>query len=66
MSKNEYRSFFAYVCKFLKMARFLSVAGISPVNFSRFMKGPDWNYEIFLEKLDNLYSVSKEFCENIA
>ena len=57
MEKNEYRIFFAECMKMLKMKYYLNVAKISPVTFSRFMKGPDFDWCLSVEKLQYLQDV---------
>ena len=63
MTKNEFRSFFAQCKPFLKIKYFLNLADISPVNFSRFMKGSEWDYEMSLESLNKLYYIVKTHFE---
>lgn len=57
MSKNEFRTFFAQCKPFLKFKYFLHLADIDPANFSRFMKGNEWDYEMSLDSLNKLYTV---------
>jgi hypothetical protein len=54
-SKAEYRSYFANVCIYLKMNYFLKQTRIDQGNFSRFMKGHEYEYLISWEKLQSLY-----------
>ena len=55
MSKNEYREFFAECKPFLKMKYFCELAGVNPVSLSIFMKGQEWDYEMSLQKCNDLY-----------
>ena len=66
MTKNEYRAFFAECKPFLKLKNFCELAGVNPVSLSRFMKGQEWDYEMSLQKLNELYIVIHAFCETIA
>lgn len=67
MSKNFYREFFAKCMPFLRMRYFLNKAGVSPVAFSRFMKGSDFDFQLSIGKLESLYnSIIEEVQENIA
>lgn len=65
--KNSYREFFAECMPFLKMAYFLKEVGISPVTFSRFMKGEDFNWCLSEEKCAILKdAIDSKFYEFIA
>lgn len=56
-SKSDYRQYFANVKDWLKMNYFLKIANVDQPNFSRFMKGDQWDYLISKEKLERLYEV---------
>lgn len=56
MSKGDYRSFFASVKHFVKINYFLKLENINQSQFSRFMKGDLFDYEMSLDSLDRLYS----------
>jgi len=61
-SKTEYRSYFASVSDYVKMSYFLRKCNVNHSNFSRFMKGQEYDYLISWDKLDSLYlEVSKKF-----
>lgn len=66
MKKDDYRSFFAKCKQMLKMKYFLNVADISPVSFSRFMKGTDFNWCLSVEKLKTLHDTVISELEKIA
>lgn len=66
MTKNDYREFFVQCKPFIRFNYFLRKCRISPVNFSRFLKGNEWNYEISLDKLRILYEEICSTFENIA
>lgn len=55
-SKSAYRAYFAEIVDYVKMAYFLRIVNIDKGNFSRFMKGADWDYLISQEKLDKLFT----------
>lgn len=66
LTKKDYRSFFAQCKHMLKMKYFLEIAGISPVNFSRFMKSSDFDWCMSVESLDKLYFVITDTLNKIA
>jgi hypothetical protein len=59
-SKAMYRAYFADVVLWLKMNYFLKRANVDQPNFSRFMKGEEYDYLISVEKLEALYKVVHE------
>lgn len=66
MTKNDYRSFFAKCKVMLKMKYFLNIAGISPVNFSRFMKSSEYDWCMSVDSLHKLYLTITDTLNNIA
>ena len=65
--KYSYREYFASVSGMLKMKYFCEKAGVSPVAFSRFMKGPDFDWCLSVEKLQKLQdTIISELSEKIA
>ena len=66
MRKEDYRSFFASVKPFLKMAYFIRRADISKSAFSLFMRGPEHNYCLSIETLEKLYADISETVGKIA
>lgn len=66
MTKNDYRSFFANVKPFIKLAYFIKRAGIPSSAMSLFMKDEAYNYVLSLERLNGLYADICETLENIA
>lgn len=66
MTKNDYRTFFAQCKPFIRFRFFLDLAKISPVNFSRFMRGDEWDYEVSLDKLNVLYHCILDTFQKIA
>jgi len=60
-SKTDYRSYFASVWDYVKMSYFLKQCHVNQPNFSRFMKGSEYDYLISWDKLENLYQeISKK------
>lgn len=54
MTKQEFRELFQVLSYYLKMNKFLDKAGISPSNFSRFMKSDVYDDLISIDKLNSL------------
>lgn len=52
--KYSYREYFANVSCFLKMNKFLKMVNIPSGTFSYFMKGPEYDMLISIEKLECL------------
>ena len=59
--KKDYRSFFASVKGYIVFKPFLKMAGIPESSFSLFMKNENFDYQISIEKLEELENVIKEF-----
>jgi hypothetical protein len=57
VNKAEYRSYFSSVREFLKMSYFLRGANVNHSNFSRFMKGKEYDYLVSREKLEYLHDL---------
>lgn len=66
MTKDEYRKFFAYCMKFIKMYPFLKDLHISQATFSRFLNYPG-QYDMFISvgKLDSLYEAIYNSCSMV-
>lgn len=60
MSKSSYREYFANVRLYIIMKPFLQKAGITNSNFSYFMKGPEYDFLISVEKLNSLKNALQE------
>lgn len=60
--KCSYREYFANVSQYLKMNKFLKMAKIPCGTFSYFMKGPEYDMLISVEKLEFLKSCIIETC----
>lgn len=54
--KNSYRKFFANVKQYIKIKYFLDRNNINQSQFSRFMKGQAFDYEMSMNKLELLYT----------
>lgn len=64
--KDSYREFFARCMEFCKMKYFLKIVGISPVTFSRFMKSPEFDYCLSVNKLQALQDEILSTFQNLA
>lgn len=56
-SKTDYRNYFANIVDYVRMSYFLKQVRIDKGNFSRFMKGSEFDYLISWDKLDSLFEV---------
>lgn len=66
MTKNDYRTFFAYCKSYIVFKPFLIECNIPQSNFSRFMKSSEFDYYLSIDKLECLYNSIKNWLyENI-
>lgn len=66
MTKAEYREYFAQCKDFIKFNKFIKECGICQPCFSRFMSNELFDYQISIEKLDQLYNSIKAEVNKIA
>jgi len=67
MNKQEYREYFAYAKKYIKLSVILKELNIisEQGNLSRFIKSNHYDYLISIDNLENIYNQINEICRNI-